>query len=144
MFKQPVDERLSAWAEFRTSLNESETPFDDVWEYWKNAPFVPYNHRVDPYNQWGWPTPWEIIIDNHYDDFTRALMIGWSIKLTEKFKESRVELRTIVDKHKNSAYNVIFINDEIAINYLDNGPTSVKNLPESFFVENLIELKRPR
>ena len=51
MFDKTIDERLSDWAAFRKTLDTSATPFEDVWEYWKQAPYVPYNHNVDPFNQ---------------------------------------------------------------------------------------------
>jgi hypothetical protein len=144
MFKKSIDDRLSSWAEHRSDLNTSETPFSDVWEFWKNAPYIQYNHKIDPYHQRTWPTPWEIIIDNHYDDFTKALMIGWSIKLTERYKDSRIEVRTLVDKVKNAVYNVVYVDERIVINYSDSGPANAENVPDSFIVENLIELNRPR
>lgn len=144
MFHFSLDDRLSSWADLRLSLEKSPTPFEDVWGFWKGAPFVPYNHKVDPYNQRSWPSPWEIIVDNRYDDFTRALMIGWSLKLTKRFKENQIEVRTLVDNERKTGYNVVFVDDIMAINYSDNGPVSCKELPDSFLVENLVELKEPR
>jgi hypothetical protein len=144
MFKQNIDERLSSWAELRASIEFTETPFDDTWIFWKDAPFVPYNHKVDPYHQRGWPSPWEIIVDNHYDDFTKALMIGWSIKLTDRYKNSKIEVRSLVDNVKKEHYNIVLVDEEIAINYKDNGPILVKNIPDSFLLENLVELNWPR
>jgi hypothetical protein len=144
MFKKSIDDRLSSWAQHRSELNTSETPFSDVWEFWKYAPYIQYNHKIDPYHQRTWPSPWEIVVENQYDDFTKALMIGWSIKLTEKFKDSRVEVRTLVDKAKNAVYNIVYVDEEIVINYSDSGPANAENVPDSFIVENLIELNRPR
>ena len=144
MFKQSIDDRLSSWAKHRSDLNTSETPFSDVWEFWKGAPYIPYNNKIDPYHQRSWPSPWEIIVENHYDDFTKALMIAWTIKLTEKFKDSRIEIRTLVDNAKNAVYNVVYVDEEVAINYNDNGPVSTDLVPDSFLVENLIELNQPR
>ena len=81
MFNLEVDDRLSAWAALRRQVEQSDAPFDLVWEFWNKSPFVPYNHKIDPYYQASWPSPWEIIVDNSYDDFTRALMIGQTIKM---------------------------------------------------------------
>ncbi len=100
MFHESVDDRLSDWAAFRKSLNTSLTPFEDVCEYWRQAPYIPFNHTIDPFNQRSWPTPWDIIVSNKYDDFTRALMIGWTIKLTDKFKSSKIEIKTLVNNQK--------------------------------------------
>lgn len=146
MFDQSVDDRLSNWSQHRRELDQmsSDDAIEMVWEYWKDAPFVPYNRSVDPYYPYSWPTPWEIIADNVYDDFTKALMIGWTLKLTKKFHDSQIEIRTFVDKEKHTQYNIVCVDDRWAINYNDNGPVSVDKIQDSFFLENLIELAPPR
>lgn len=144
MFKLPIDDRLSSWSNFRRELDHSFSPLEDVWEFWKSAPYVPHNNKIDPYYQDSWPSPWQIIVDNKYDDFTKALMIGWTLKLSDRFKNSSIELRMLVDKSSKNFYNVISVNEEWLINYNDNGPISMKDLPYSFSLQNLIELKTPR
>lgn len=141
MFQKSVDDRLSDWAAFRKSLNTSLTPFEDTCEYWSHAPYIPFNHTIDPFNQRSWPTPWDIIVTNKYDDFTKALMIAWTIKLTDKFKSSKIEIKTLVNDQKSCYYNVVYVDDETALNYHDNGPVPVAEMPDSFFIENIIELK---
>ena len=71
-------------------------------------------------------------------------MIGKTLKLTEKFKDSVIQVRTYVDNSKNSVYNVVIINESWVINYNDNGPVPAENLPGSFLLENLVELENPR
>jgi hypothetical protein len=144
MFKLSIDDRISSWAQHRAHLESSSTPLDDVAIFWAAAPFVPYNNNIDPYHQQSWPTPWEIIVENKYDDFTRALMMAYSLKFTERFNNSVIELKTCLDKHKNIYYNIVCIDDEWVLNYNDNSTESVESLPDSFSVENLIEVSRPR
>lgn len=143
MFQKQIDERLSEWATFRRDLNSSAAPFDEVWEFWKPAPYIPYNNKIDPFNIKSWPTPWELIVTNKYDDFTKAVMIGWSLKLTERFQKSRIEIKTLVNDQKTCYYNIVCVDEDIIINYSDNGPIDSKNLPGSFFIENIVELKNP-
>jgi hypothetical protein len=140
MFKLNADDRISSWAEFRTQLETCDNPIQHVIDFWHNAPYVPYNHHVDQFNRKSWPTPWEIIVENQYDDFTRALMIAYSLKYTDKFKNSVIELRSLVDNTKNAYYNIVCVEDLWAINYKDNEPILIKDIPESFLVENIIEL----
>jgi hypothetical protein len=140
MFDLNIDDRLSSWAQFRNHLESAENPLEDAWNFWKTAPFIPYNNAVDPYFQFGWPTPWDIIVHNKYDDFTKALMIGWTLKLTKRFEKRKIEIRTLVDKEKLISYNVVVVEDHWAINYNDNGPMLLKDIPDQFNVENLVEL----
>ncbi len=144
MFNKSVDDRISLWAEHRQRLETVDNPLEEIWNFWRSAPYVPYNNKIDPYYQRGWPSPWEIIEENKYDDFTKALMIGWTIKLLKRYKNSKVVIKTLVDKDRRSIYNVVIVDEEIVINYSDNGPISVTETLDQFLVENLIELKSPR
>jgi hypothetical protein len=144
MFNQSPDERLSIWSKFRHTLDQSTDPLMDLITFWQTAPFVPYNRSVDPYNQYAWPTPWEIVIENKYDDFTKALMMSWTLKLTDKFKDARIEIKTYTDTVKNRQYNLVFIDDCDVLNYYDNDIISAAAVPETLRLENLIEVSRPR
>jgi len=144
MFNLPADDRLSAWARLKQDLETSTTPFEDVVKFWSDAPFIPYNKNVDPFNQRDWPTPWDIIVENRYDDFTRALMMANSVKLTNRFKDLSISIETRVDSSQNKSYNIVIINEESVLNYIDNEVVNYQNLPVSFLLENLIELNGPK
>ena len=144
MFNLPIEDRLSSWAGHRAQLENIENPLDATLYFWKTAPFIPYNKNIEQYNQPSWPTPWEIIIENKYDDFTRALMIAYSIKYTQRFKNSTVEIRTLVDNARNSCYNVVCVDNEWALNYNDNSAVPITVIPETLLLENIIEVGLPR
>lgn len=144
MFDKDIDQRFSSWYNFRQSLINNDNPLKSVNDFWKPAPFVPYNHKIDRHNQNFWPTPWEIIIENKYDDFTKSIMIGWTLKFSEKYKNSCIELRCLVDNIENTYYNVICVDNEWILNYLDGDPIRVEELPKTIFIEYLIELVAPK
>ena len=138
MFKLPIDDRLSAWASLRTDIETHAEPLRLVIEFWHTAPFTPYNRNIDQYHQKSWPSPWEIIVENVYDDFTKALMMGYSLKLTKRFNNSVIELRTIVDKTNKKYYNIICVDNIWVINYHNDTPVKLEDVPESFLVDNII------
>jgi hypothetical protein len=144
MFDLSPDERLTAWADLRRNLDTSKNPLEQLIEFWDHPPYVPYNRNVDPFNQRSWPTPWEIVIENKYDDFTKVLMMAWTLKLTSKFKDAKVEIKTYADIEKNREYNLLYVDDSVVINYVDNCLSTVDDIPDSFRLENLIEVSRPR
>ena len=144
MFNLSPDDRISKWSQFRKELENSTDPFLDTALFWSNAPFVPYNKEIDPFYPRSWPTPWEIIIENKYDDFTKSLMMAWTLKLTDKFKDSKIEIKTLVDRDKNLYYNVVLVNEMLVLNYRDREVVSADSLPNSLSMENLIEVDRPR
>lgn len=144
MFKKHIEDRISLWIEFRKKLDCSSDPLQDVWDFWNSSPFTPYNKNIDPYYPKSWPSPWEIIAENIYDDFTKALMIAWTLKLTEKFKNSKIEIKSMLDETQNRQYNLIFVDDNWILNFDDNGPISITDHIASLKLENIIEITRPR
>jgi hypothetical protein len=99
---------------------------------------------VDPFNQKSWPTPWEIIVTNQYDDFTKALMMAYSLKFTQRYKNTDIQVRTLLDKPKTAYYNIVCVDRMWVINYNDISVMTLEQLPDSLFVENLIEVKLTR
>ncbi len=144
MFSKSVDERLSAWKSLRDNLNDESDPLSKVMKFWHQAPLIPYNHKVDQYNPNSWPTPWEIIVDNKYDDFTLGLMIGWTLKCTEKFANSKIEVRVMVDENRTKLYNLVYIDDDMVLNYNKLKAIKAQDIPNSFLLENLVDITRPR
>jgi len=143
MFELNSDDRLSAWLNLRKQIDLSNTPFQDVILFWNKTPFVGHNHKIDPFYPASWPTPWEIVIDNRYDDFTKAIMIGYTLLLTEKFKDSKIKIKTLVDKDLKRLYNVVNIDNTWVLNYDDTRVVPIDSMP-NLYLENLVELTRPR
>lgn len=144
MFKLDEDKRLASWSAIRKEIDNSENPLQLVIDFWANAPFSHGKPKLDPFYQASWPTPWEIIVENLYDDFSKAAMIGYTLLLTEKFKKSLVEIRTLVDNKNNRLYNAVIIDNEWALNFNDHHPIKLEEIPEFCRLENLIVLERPR
>lgn len=144
MFNKSVDDRLSIWAQHRAQLNISADPLTEVWEFWRHVPFIPFNNKINPHHSATWPTPWDIIVENKYDDFTKSLMIGHTLLLTHQYKNSTIEIKIFLDKDKARQYNVVCVDNTWAINYTDNGPILIADLPESLFLENIISVAVPR
>jgi hypothetical protein len=74
------------------------------------------NKHLDPYRVDTWPDPWQIIKDGKYNDLTINLMIGHTLKLTKRFNESQIEIRTYLDIVNKTVYNTCYIDNKI-LNY---------------------------
>jgi hypothetical protein len=144
MFDLPIEERLSAWVKLRNQIETAQDPYKLVSEFWYSSPFTPYNKMVNPHNTKSWPTPWEIVVENQYDDFTKALMMAYSFKFTKKFADTLIDIRICLDKQKNAYYNIVCIDNEIVLNYHDFEEASWDSLPGSFLVENIVEVSSLR
>jgi len=100
VFDRHGTQRLTAWKEFRDSLETSDTPLEDVAMLWSQAPFVsPY---LNPETPDEWPDPWHLILDLHLDDLAITLGMLYTIKLTQRFKDTSCDIHTSkfeTDKH---------------------------------------------
>jgi hypothetical protein len=144
MFELEIDDRFTAWSLLRKQINESSTPLADLVDFWSSTPFTAHNHNIDPYYPASWPTPWEIIVDNVYDDFTKAVMMGWTLLLTDRYKDSSIYVKTLVDKPHNRLYNIVVVDNHWALNYQDNQVVEVDSIPSLYRLENQVELVKPR
>lgn len=144
MFNESVDDRLSAWSEFRKSLDSIATPLESVMDFWKDAPRIIHNHRIDRYNPRSWPTPWDMIVDNRYDDFGFAVIIAYTLKLSNRYKNSQIEVRSMVDSSKTRLYNLVVIDDTFVLNYSDNSVVKTQDIDPTLYLENVVDIYFPR
>ena len=109
MFQLPAEDRLRSWREFRTTLESLplETALAETAEFWRCAPFVPYN--LDYSDIRTWPEPWTLIDENIYCDVAKCLGIVYTISLTGHKKNLDVEIRQYVDLKTGYEYNLAWI-----------------------------------
>lgn len=105
MFDLFGNSRIESWKKFRDSLEISESPFEDVAQFWAKAPFV--NNYLDPFDQKSWPDPWQLIIDGKLDDLAIVLGICYTLSLTQRFSKSKFEIHKSIDDKKNSKYYLV-------------------------------------
>ena len=106
MFDQYGTSRLTEWKEFRNKLELSNSPLEDVAEFWGNAPFI--NPYLNPTNPTEWPDPWHLILDNRYDDLAITLGMLYTIKLTQRFMKANCEIHTsMLPNEKSPKYFLV-------------------------------------
>lgn len=92
MFNLYGNERLIEWKKFRGSLETSETPFEELIQFWSFAPFV--NPYLDPSSPETWPDPWRLILDSKLDNLAITLGMYYTLKLTQRFMSEDFEIHS--------------------------------------------------
>lgn len=128
MFDRYDNDRLTAWREFRDSLEESQTPFQDVADFWGRAPFV--NTYLDPQNPKAWPDPWHLVLDNKYDDLAITLGMLYTIKLTQRFIDTEFEIHMTTLAEDRSIKFLLIVDRQYVLNLEYRSVVAVENLPE--------------
>lgn len=124
------DDRLKEWKLFRKEI--SDLPFDEAViktvNLWSYAPFVA--HYLDHSEPKDWPTPWELISDNNYDDLAKALGMLYTLFLSAHGKNHTFKLLKVTAGSLEN-YNIVSIDDEkYVLNYLFNEVISKKQISE--------------
>jgi hypothetical protein len=139
MFNLDLETRLSRWAQFRRSLEEVSDPLDQVVKFWSQAPLSSYVTHVGQCDH-SWPSPWKLLDINRYDDKIVAIMMGYTVKLTNRYAQSAVELKTMIDSRRTKLYNLIFIDDTYVLNYLKDQVVTVDKLESNLYTSDLVTI----
>lgn len=114
MFDLHGNDRLTAWRQFRDSLEISNSPFEDVAEFWSHAPFVgPY---LNPNNSSEWPDPWHLVLDLRLDDLAISLGMLYTLQLTRRFMNSDYEIHTSMPPEDKLPKYFLLVDKKYALN----------------------------
>lgn len=137
MVEKKFEERLSIWHRFRKFLETSEDPIQDTLSFWMDIPSSTRN--CDPYDPLTWPDPWQMIDENCYCDFTKILAIGYTLQLTDKFKNERFLIKVGVDKIQSRMYYILCIGDNtISIN--DVKSMQINLVPKDIHIQKIHDI----
>ena len=128
VFDEHGTRRLAAWRQFRQSLETSETALQDVAKLWTHAPFV--SSYLDPQLPTEWPDPWHLMLDLRLDDLALVLGMLYTIKLTQRFIDTKCEIHMSMCPEKNSTQYLLLVDNSHVLN-LDHGTVVEKQRLES-------------
>jgi hypothetical protein len=111
MFDKKYEDRLRAWNEFRQSLEESNTPLEDIVKFYERAPVV--SIQVDPWESNTWLNPWELLKENQYCEFSKILAICYSLQLTDRFMAEDFEIHICTNDKEASTYYLLFFQNKV-------------------------------
>lgn len=115
MFNKYGTDRLIEWRQFREQLEISDRPFQEVAEFWANAPFV--SQYLNPKNPSEWPDPWHLVLDNRLDDLAITLGMLYTIKLTRRFMNTKCEIHTSMFPNEKEPRYFLVIDDTHVLNF---------------------------
>jgi|TARA_B110000977_G_scaffold103544_1_gene135117 hypothetical protein len=136
MFDKTYEDRLLAWSKFRQGLETSTDPIQDVIDNYNTAPTV--SIHTDPWNQDSWPSPWQLILENQYCEFSRVLGMCYSLQLTERFNQVSFEIHITTDYEKSASYYILIV-DKYVIGYY-NSYIAISELPTSLVSEKIYSM----
>jgi len=139
VFSEHYEKQFFIWKRFRNKLEKIGDPFEQTILFWSLAPLV--NKHLDMYRDKDWPSPWDIIKEGKYDELTKSIMIGHTLKLTKRFMESPIEIKMYLDIVDKTVYNTCYIDNKI-LNYPYGEITLEKDLPKDIVLQMAVPLPK--
>jgi hypothetical protein len=119
--------RLREWHKLKETLVDQDlsTICIEVDRFWQRAPIN--THYLHPDEIENWPNPWELISDNHYCYYGRALGIIYTLML---LGVKELDFVDALDDNRDNVVLVLVDNAKYVLNYW---PESVLNMNLSGF-----------
>jgi len=113
MWYKKGNDRLSEWRKFRylqksLPLNEQ---LQNTVNLWKDC-HLGHTH-YDFLNIKDWPTPWELVLEDSFDDFSRALGMAFTLIMIDDWQNESLFLRCYKDSDRSTFYHTLELNDII-------------------------------
>lgn len=126
-------EIIKYWKEFRDGLKFKDKIkiLEEINSFWWKAPF--YRYVLDYEKPETWPSPWELIFENQYDDVARAYMMAETLLMieTDLFKDSVINI-LIVKNHSQKEITAVLLVDDQILNYFHDGLEESKRLLKTY------------
>ena len=137
VFLQDYYTRLRFWTDLRQNLETAdlETICVEVDRFWQQVPLSA--HYLHPDDVEEWPTPWELINDNNFCLYARALGILYTLML---LGIKNVDLVEALDDNKVEVVLVLIDDAKYVMNYWPNSVVNTKS--EVFTIKNHINLEK--
>lgn len=130
IFQLSYEHRLKYWHELRTQLesHDTKTKCIDIDNFWQSCPIV--NHYLHTDFMHEWPDPWELIVENNYCPYARALGMIYTLLL---LGITDIDLVDAIDNNSEEVVLVLVDNAKYILNYWPN--TVVNNCLQDFKIK---------
>ena len=135
VFQLNYEARLSDWYDLRVHLEDSalEEKCVSIDKWWQRAPLV--NHHLHILDSENWPDPWELLVENTYDEVARALGICYTLLLLDV---NDVEMAEATDKMGNDVVLVLVDRAKYILNYFPE--TVLSNKLSDFNIKRTVSI----
>jgi hypothetical protein len=135
VFILDYETRLRAWATLREKI--PQLPIDqkcvEIDNFWQRVPLMTHYLHTDYINDW--PDPWQLISDNLYCYYGRALGIIYTLILSDT---KNIELVEAIDDNSNEVVLVLVDDAKYVLNYWPD--TVVNNLITDFKITRTLDI----
>ena len=135
VFILDYESRLRSWSRLRDELQKStlEKISIEVDSFWQRVPTQ--NHYLHPDFIKDWPDPWQLLFDNTFCNYSRALGMIYTLLL---LGTKNIELVEAKDDNSNEVVLVLVDNAKYVLNYWPD--TVVNNHINDFVITRTLDI----
>jgi hypothetical protein len=135
VFILDYESRLRNWSRLRDELTKSTAQeiCIEVDKFWQNVPVS--NHYLHPDFMKDWPDPWQLLFDNTFCNYARALGMLYTLIL---LGIKKLELVEAVDDNSNEVVLVLVDDAKYVLNYWPD--TVVNNHIDAFSITRTLDI----
>lgn len=135
IFQLNYEARLRSWYDLREELEGTliQNMCVEVDNWWQKAPLV--THHLHILDTAEWPDPWQLLVENTYDEVARALGICYTLLL---LGENDIEIAEATDRMGDDVIIVLVSDAKYILNYHPN--TVLSNNLSDFKVKRTVGL----
>lgn len=135
VFILDYESRLRSWSRLRDELQKStlEKISIEVDSFWQRVPTQ--NHYLHPDFIKDWPDPWQLLFDNTFCNYSRALGMIYTLLL---LGTKNIELVEAKDDNSNEVVLVLVDNAKYVLNYWPD--TVVNNDINDFVITRTLDI----
>ena len=105
IFHGDYTERLTAWSQFRDRLETDDTALQLTLQLYQQCPLT--HTKTNFFDKGTWPQAWNLIEKNDYNTVDRLLGMWYTLRLTDKYVQTKIDLLQCVEKNKISMDNTV-------------------------------------
>ena len=134
MFELKFEDKVKVWKDLREQLESHPRPFDALTQFINKLHVSARKTNAwDPNTQ---TQPWHLIEQNEFTAYETAQLTAYTLQLTDRFCESKIEIHISKDVKKDINYYLVYIDNGIILGYNEEA-IAIDELPEQVISQKI-------
>ena len=137
MYELKFEDKVKVWKDLREDLETSSKPFYLLSKFIKNLPRS--TRKQNPWDPESVILPWHLIENNSFTEYEIALLSAYTLQLTDRFSDAKVEIHISKDIDKEVNIYLVYLDGSIVLGYNEE-VSSINSIPQSIVSQKVIQL----
>ena len=137
MHELKFEDKVRVWRDLREDLESAYEPFRVLNDFINKLPRS--NRKQNPWDPESVILPWHLIENNSFTEYEIALLSAYTLQLTDRFSDAKVEIHISKDIDKEVNMYLVYLDGSIVLGYNEE-VSSINSIPQSIVSQKVIQL----